>query len=343
MTDRRTFLKVAAAASVLPALGACAREEQPDPEPWSDAAVRKPQRSVAAVLKADSYDHRLADTVRRGLELCELDPKGLRVVIKPNFVEYDPGGAINTHPVLIAAAVETFRSLGAASVAVAEGPGHRRDNEYLLRASGLADALRDARAPYVDLNMDASRGLQSASSFSNLGNLYLPDTVTGADLLVSMPKLKVHHWAGVTLSMKNMFGIMPGSVYGWPKNPLHYAGIQQSILDINATIPVRRFNIVDGIVGMEGDGPIRGQARHAGVLVFGADPVAVDATATRVMGLEPARVWYLRQADRFMGNLEYDRIQQRGEDLDSVSTEFEVIEALNYMRPSMVAPPAAGA
>jgi uncharacterized protein (DUF362 family) len=52
-----------------------------------------------------------------------------------------------------------------------------------------------------------------------------------------MPKVKIHHWAGVTLSLKNMFGTIPGSVYGWPKNVLHWKGIDRSILDINSTSP----------------------------------------------------------------------------------------------------------
>src|SRR5262245_66568541 len=93
-----------------------------------------------------------------------------------------------------------------------------------------------------------------------------------------MPKLKTHHWAGVTLSLKNMFGVVPGSVYGWPKNALHWAGIHGSILDINSSLPIPQFAIVDGIVGMEGNGPLQGQAKQSGVLILGEDLVAVDAT-----------------------------------------------------------------
>jgi hypothetical protein len=61
-----------------------------------------------------------------------------------------------------------------------------------------------------------------------------PRTVLAADFIVSMPKVKTHHWAGVTLSLKNMFGVVPGVAYGWPKNILHWKGIGRSILDINA-------------------------------------------------------------------------------------------------------------
>jgi uncharacterized protein (DUF362 family) len=148
-----------------------------------------------------------------------------------------------------------------------------------------------------------------------------------------MPKMKLHHWAGVTLSMKNLFGIMPGAVYGWPKNTLHVHGIHQSIMDINATLPVPRFNIVDGIIGMEGNGPIQGTARQSGVLVFGEDPVAVDATAARLMGVEPARVWYLMQANRFLGNIDDMRIDQLGEDPVRFAQDYALIESMENLRP----------
>ena len=71
---------------------------------------------------------------------------------------------------------------------------------------------------------------------TSLPRLALPATLERADLIVSIPKMKTHHWAGVTLSIKNLFGVMPGIFYGWPKNVLHYAGIGPSILDIAAAV-----------------------------------------------------------------------------------------------------------
>jgi uncharacterized protein (DUF362 family) len=103
-------------------------------------------------------------------------------------------------------------------------------------------------------------------------------------------------------------------------------------MDINATLPVPRFNIVDGIVGMEGNGPIQGTARHSGVLVFGEDPVAVDATAARLMGVEPERVWYILQANRFLGNMDDARIEQRGEEVTRFAQDYELIDSMENLR-----------
>ena len=78
------------------------------------------------------------------------------------------------------------------------------------------------------------------------------------DLVVSLAKMKTHHWTGVTLSMKNLFGLFPGTYYGWPKNALHVAGIEEVHPRHQRHRPPLASAIVDGIVGMEGDGPIMG-------------------------------------------------------------------------------------
>jgi uncharacterized protein (DUF362 family) len=147
-----------------------------------------------------------------------------------------------------------------------------------------------------------------------------------------MPKLKTHHWVGVTLSLKNMFGVVPGVVYGWPKNILHWQGINNSILDINSSLPLPQFAIVDGIVGMEGNGPLQGQAKNSGVLIFGDDLVAVDATAARLMMLEPQKVDYLATAGEFLGNLNQEKIHQVGERVDKLQQDFAVIDDFQKLK-----------
>jgi uncharacterized protein (DUF362 family) len=321
---RRAFLGGALAATTLAGCSGAPR--------WERSAVRRAARSRVAVLPAAEYDERLVEVVLRGVRLFALGVAGKTVVLKPNFVEFDPAGVINTHPALVAAAIEAFRREGARHVIVAEGPGHHRDTEHLITASGLYPVLRETRARYVDLNSDDARAVRASSHYTGLDHLYFPETLLKADLLVSMPKLKTHHWAGVTLSMKNMFGCIPGSIYGFPKNVLHWAGISESIIDINSSMPVRRFAIVDGIVGMEGNGPIQGEPRRCGVVVFGEDPVAVDATAARLMTIDPRQVSHLAEAGRFLGNLAEERIEQIGEPLDALRQDFRVLPSFAHLK-----------
>ena len=286
--------------------------------------------SWVAIVRADSYQMDLGTLIFNALREFDLRLRDKRVVLKPNFVEPDLDGVINTHPAVIAAARESFLRLGAASVQVAEGPGHERDTEAIVETLRLRDFLGPLPGVFVDLNLDEVRRVPLQTRASRLRELYLPRTVLEADFLVSLPKLKTHHWVGATLSLKNMFGIVPGCCYGWPKNILHWAGITGSILDINSTVRPD-FAIVDGIVGMEGNGPIQGTAKASGVLILGEDPVAVDATAARVMGLEPERIDYLAKAGTLLGHLRPDKIRQLGESVRSVRTPFAVLPAFQKL------------
>jgi uncharacterized protein (DUF362 family) len=234
------------------------------------------------------------------LRLFDLNVRGKSILLKPNIVEYIPGKPVNTDTQLIGAAVEAFLRLDAASVTVGEGPGHHRDTDLLLYETGLGDQLAHRKIGFVDLNRDDLIKTKLQANYSGLGHLWLPRTVLASDFIVSMPKVKTHHWTGVTLSMKNMFGIVPGNRYGWPKNVLHWAGIHESILDICATVRPD-FVIADAITAMEGDGPLNGTERRLNQLIFSDDPVAADATCVRALGLIPEHVTHIREASRFLG------------------------------------------
>src|SRR2546428_8053130 len=262
----------------------------------------RPSRSRVAVLPADQYSDSLEQLIYAGIRPFNLNVRGKSVLLKPNLVEYIPGRPVNTDTQLIGAAAETFLRLGAASVIVAEGPGHHRDTELLLHQTGLGNHLAHRKIMFVDLNRDELIKTKLQANYSGLGHLWFPRTVLASDFIVSMPKVKTHHWTGVTLSMKNMFGIVPGSRYGWPKNVLHWAGIHESVLDICATVRPH-FVIADGIVAMQGDGPLNGTERKLNTIVLSDDPVAADATCARALGVNPERVRYINEASLFLGRV----------------------------------------
>ena len=282
-------------------------------------------RASTFVARVPSYEVDLEDPLLRGLAeigITRREIRGTSVLVKPNLVEPSPDAPhINTHPTLIRAVAQVFRRLDAASVQIAEGAGHCRDTHLVLEQSGLERVLREDDLPFTDLNHADAEPVPNAGRFTKLDRLYLPRVLRETDWVVSLPKLKTHHWAGVTLSMKNLFGVMPGLVYGWPKNVLHYQGIHASILDIAATLRPG-IAIIDGIVGMEGDGPIMGTPRQAGVLVLGRNLPAVDATGARLMGFDPLRIPYLSAASGFLGPVKARHIEQRGEPLRDLVQDF---------------------
>jgi uncharacterized protein (DUF362 family) len=319
---RRAFLRGAVAGGAVAVAGGVGlRALLRERPPWDEATFRPPGEAHVAVLTASSYEGSLEETVLDGLLAIGADARGANVLLKPNLVEFDPSTAINTEPRLIAATVLAFRRLGAASVVVAEGPGHRRDVQDVITRSGLAEAVAHVDAPFIDLNAAPLRRVALRSRYTDLKELWLPTPVLEADVVVSMPKMKTHHWAGVTLSLKNLFGTLPGRVYGWPKNILHWEGIEQSILDIAGAVRPS-YAIIDGIVGMEGNGPISGEPVEMGILVFADDPVAADAIGSSLMGFDPERIPYISEAGLFLGQADRDQMEQRGEDPDGLTRSF---------------------
>ena len=286
-------------------------------------------RADVCIARATDYDATLMQVVADGLRELGVGReavRGKRILLKPNLVETAVGQPhINTSPEVVRAVIVAFRRLDARQVVVAEGQGHRRDSWLVLDESGMRDVLKETGTPFVDLNHDEPVAVRNPGRWTSLKSLYLPKTVLAADWLVSLPKLKTHHWAGVTCAMKNLFGVMPGLVYGWPKNVLHHNGISNSILDINTTVR-SALAIVDGVVGMEGDGPIMGSPKRAGCLIMGRNLPAVDATAVRVMGLNPYGVDYLSGASGRLGPIREANITQLGEAIEAVRTRFSVLD-----------------
>ena len=316
---RRSWTKTAGLVAAGVVGASCAKPTKVT-QPWAPVSI----------YRAATYSEELYDLVRRIIADHALGVRGKRVVLKPNLVEFDAHTVINTNPKLVHAAFEAFRAAGAAEVRIAEGPGHRRVTLDLADAGGYFATVPKFEDVFTDLNLDEITRVALVRPQSRLESLFLPNTVLGCDLLVSMPKLKTHHWAGATLSMKNLFGLVPGGVYGWPKNVLHWAGIPECIADLHSLFP-KAFAIVDGIVGMEGNGPIQGTPRNAGVIVAGASPVAVDATCCRIMGLDPAHIRYLQLAAGEQ-NLSEDLIPQHGERIASVASRFAVLPGLEGLR-----------
>jgi uncharacterized protein (DUF362 family) len=293
-----------------------------------------PELSSVHVARAGDYSQDLALILQEQFEhfRARVPLKGKRVVLKPNLVEYHLDKVINTNPRVVAAVIELCRREGAAEIVVAEGPGHWRNVEYLVSASGLGDVLKEHNVPFVDINHDEPVKTPNLGRLTGLEYLYLARTIASAEVLISLPKLKTHHWAGATLSLKNLFGTLPGICYGWPKNELHWRGIDNSIVDIALT-RTPDLSVVDGIIGMEGDGPLNGTAKPFGALIMGHDLVAVDATCCRLMMLDPEKIGYLVLGHaKKLGRLHAAEIPQLGESIASLAQPFETVPHLANLR-----------
>jgi uncharacterized protein (DUF362 family) len=328
--NRRQFIAGTAAGGAAALIGGC--------KDGAYAPSDTPGRALIAT--ADGYGGDLTGLLKDAIgQFRDVAIRGKRVLLKPNLVETTTTDRpINTHPAVIAAAAAALRTLGARSVVVADGPGHRRDIELVLAQSGYAEMLRAADLTFVDLNHQGVMAVANRGGRTMLKELHLPAAIHEADLVVSVAKLKTHHWVGATLSMKNLFGVMPGIVYGWPKNVLHRCGrpmalsIHQCIADICQTVRPG-LAIIDGITGMEGDGPIMGTARPTGCVIVSDQLASADATAATIMGMQPHRIRYLRYADASgLGGTNPGTIAQRGEQIARFAGRFELLPHLMFLR-----------
>ncbi len=257
--------------------------------------------------------------------------KNQTVVLKPNMVDYNPGKVLTTNPIFLTGVIKLFVYLEAKEIVVADGTANVRDTEYVLNKTGIGKACRDNGVKFVDLNYDDIEPISNTNGFSGIDPFYLPKTIVQADKVISLPKMKCHHWALLTASMKNMFGTVPGKQYGWPKNLLHYKGISRCIIDLMLLIKPD-FAIVDGIEAMEGDGPLNGDTVNSKVIVMGDDLASVDATCARIMDIDVNKIPYMKMAGKLVGQTAEDKIKIQGSPISNVKKSFKL--PITYLDPS---------
>ncbi len=274
-----------------------------------------------------SYDADILGALRKAWQNSDApNLAGAQVVIKPNLVDFVEGHPSFTHPKVVEALIQFLRDeQRVKSLVVAEGITFRRDSEAVLIDMGYAEMLLRQQVEFVDLNYDDLVAVPLKGGYTKLPQLFFARTVAEADALISVPKLKTHHWTGVSGSIKNLFGIVPGIKYGWPKNTLHIHGINEFLAELVDSLPTRqRVAVVDGIVGLQGDGPLFGTGVNVGALVVGTDYLAVDATATRLMSFDPLNISYLTFAAwAGLGQIDASHIELRGASLDSLRRSFQ--------------------
>jgi uncharacterized protein (DUF362 family) len=319
--SRRAFIQTAFAAV---ALSGCSTTEQTITP--AQKAGRHSGVSKVAIIDCPSYEEDMVALIKPYLNKLDLpDLQGKTVVLKPNMVDYRQGKQITTNPAVIAAAFQLVKEMGAKQIKIADGPALYRDTQFLLDKSGIGAICEKLGVEFIDLNLDDIQLLENPHGFTPLKHFYLPRTIVQADCIVTLPKLKTHHWAGMTCSLKNLFGCVPGRKYGWPKNILHGMGVDKSIIDVAKLVCAKSsFSFVDAVVTMEGEGPLNGKNRDSGFLVLGKDLAAVDATCAATMQFDTKRMKYMRLAGEVFGNIEPAQIEQVGLPIDKVAHLFEV-------------------
>jgi uncharacterized protein (DUF362 family)/NAD-dependent dihydropyrimidine dehydrogenase PreA subunit len=217
---------------------------------------------------------------------------GQKVLIKPNLLAgKPPDKAVTTHPEIVRAVIKLVQQAGGV-ISVGDSPGIGSP-ETVARKSGILQVIEETGvrfAPFEESVKLRSRG-------GTFHELEVAREILEADIIINLPKLKTHQMVGMTCAVKNMFG----AVVGLRKPRLHLqAGTDKAffalmLLDLCEQL-APALQIVDAVVGMEGEGPGSGDPVQIGALLAGSHPQAVDTVAAELVGLTTRQVWTQQQA-----------------------------------------------
>jgi len=255
--------------------------------------------------------------------------KGQHVVIKPNVVA-EHGlrdgvyyGGVVTDLRLLRALIEFLLPV-AGKVTVAEGSSINREQTEKQFAHYGYDRLTEIdpkRVALVDLNADRLIR-KTVPNGKRMISREIPLTLEKADVIINLPVMKTHFAALASLSVKNLQGAIPPL----EKYMSHFFGLWQTLVNTHHLIKPK-LSIVDGLTGQEGFGPVTGTSKPMNLLIGGTNPVAVDATTMRIMGLDPALsppvvIAYMQG----LGPIEPEKIQVVGASVEEVRSAFQAAE-----------------
>lgn len=297
------------------------------------------KRTVVSIVKVDS----ISESVERAFELAGglKIKEGDVVVIKPNAKNQSPPGyGVVTDPRVVEAIVSLALRQGAKRIKIAEGaayPSGAYDSLAAFEAIGIADIAKKWNVELVDLNSYDSVDVDVHDGLV-LDRVRVGRSVMKADVVINVPVLKTHRQTLISVCLKNI-GV--GCATREEKKRLHRLGVDEGLVDVYSVVRPK-FNLVDAIVALEGDGPNLppGKAKPLGILIGGKDGVAVDAVCAKIMGLNPKDVRHLRLAQqRGLGVLDLKDIEIKGEAIEDVMTEFELPSTFKHLKPNTYAHP----
>jgi uncharacterized protein (DUF362 family) len=238
---------------------------------------------------------------------------GEHVVIKPNVCNAkNPYGMVITDFRIIEAVVDLVRDK-AERVTVVESDNISGSADKRVAESGLLDRLEKMDVEFLNLSGDEFEVHVVAGK-----KLRLPRTVLDADCFINLPKMKTEGHVSVTLSIKNLFGVPQRA----RKSSLHRR--LNEILPYLAGVIRHDLIVVDGVVAMEGNGPLIGTPRELGVIVAGDNPVSVDAVCAKMMGYDTSEIEYLVKAhEKGLGEIDLDALEVVGADWERLAQGFE--------------------
>ncbi len=285
-------------------------------------------KTRVALVRCDTYnDDKVYKAVREGIDLLggisQFARTGERIIMKPNVLwGTNPEKCVTTHPVVFQAVGSLLNEAGA-RVYYGDSPTFGKC-EPNMRKAGLKQVGEELGFSLADFDSGSAVSHRKALLVKSF---VIANGVLDSDGLVNLPKLKTHPLVRFTGAIKNQFGCIPGLLKSQYHvklpDPYDFATM---LVDLN-TLVKPRLCVMDAIVAMEGNGPRSGKPKKMSVLLFSSDPIAIDATACRIIDLDPEVVPTSRAGEKAgLGTYHGENIEIVGEDIDSfLDPSFDVI------------------
>jgi uncharacterized protein (DUF362 family) len=278
--------------------------------------------AVVSVVKGDDVDKMVAQALALAGGLDDLVKDGQTVVIKPNMVTPDKAkapGLMTDVRVVRALVMEIRRAAPTCKIIVAEGcapePQRSRDTIDGFKLNGYMELVEKYAVELRDLNNDRKVTVAKPALLA-YPKYEMAQTIMTCDVLIDVPLLKTHELAGVTIGLKNLFGLMP------PPRLEFHGKLSGVLCDL---LRIRRpdLTVVDGLWGTEGQGPLGGSPVKMDLIIAGRDVVAVDAVGAAIMGYDPKRIRAIALAgNQALGESDLAKITVKGRPIDSVKRFF---------------------
>lgn len=265
-----------------------------------------------SIVKGDNPQ----ETTKKALEILDAInriPDDKPVLLKPNYINSrHPSTGITTDSRVTEGIVMYLKENGVNDLIIGEGCGYS-DTFEAFRVAGLDTVAEKWGVRLIDLNKDEFIEVNPPAPL-NLKKVKIAKTALESTL-ISVPKLKLHGGATVTLSIKNMMGVMT------PKGSMHRGNLSENIVDLVSVVKPD-FAVIDGIIAGEGN-ETSGNPLEMNLVIAGKDPVAVDTVGAAVMCVDPITVKHLVLAEqKSLGINDLNQIEVLGKKIESVKKKF---------------------
>lgn len=296
-------------------------------------------KSSVSIVKCENYDEaRVLSALRQAIDLIggiqTFVKKGNRVLLKPNLLfGKSPEKAVTTHPSIVRGMIQIVREAGGVP-SIGDSPSVG-GLTWTAERTGIKAVADEMKCPLVEFDRPVLPPKGGGNTFKQLE---VDQAVLEVDVVINLPKFKTHGLTLLTLGVKNLFGCIPG-----PKKPLWHlkAGKDQKtfakiLVDIYDVVRPA-LTLLDGIVGMEGNGPNSGRPIPIGLILASGDSLSLDQVVCDLLGISRESLLTNRVAiEQGMGRDPIDVFGEKVEDLKIPSFQFPTLSQIDWGLPGFL-------